>query len=395
MNSVFFVLGLVQCALLFALARFGRALAARAAREREEARYAPRAGWPRVGLIIPVAGTDPRMEGALRSLLAQDYPDFVPVLVTATADDPAVAVIGRLQQDFPGLRHVVAGEAAHCGQKNRNSLAGVAAVGDGVDIYAFCDSTHHAEPDFLRCLVGPVAREQAAFATGYHQVEPRDEGLVTLAYALCVLLMRLLQGVAAFTQPWGGAMCMSRAAFLRYDVARLWAGNVVDDCSLGAMLQARGARVRLCAAALLRTTARDHSSRVWRAWLERQILFLKFCMPGQWLLLGLFAALMLLPPLWACVDFTRGLLGLGGNAGPFLALTWLGLLAWILADWRRLLPSRAPLTRWLAAFFMAAAMFAWCYAATVRATGIVWHGVRYRVGRGGTVLGLSREQRRA
>ena len=34
--------------------------------------------------------------------------------------------------------------------------------------------------------------------------------------------MRLLQGLSAFTQPWGGAMAMTRAAFERYGVARLW-----------------------------------------------------------------------------------------------------------------------------------------------------------------------------
>ena len=323
MTVVLFILGLAQCGLLYLLAGRGIRLERQAQKEREEARYAPHGGWPRLAMIIPASGADPRMEGALKSLLEQDYPDLLPVIVTADEDDPASGVIRRLQEDYPALRHVLAGNAKGCGQKNWNSLAGVAAVGNAADIYMFCDSTHKAHTDFARCLAGPLARKQAAFSTGYHEVVPKDHGIATLGYALTVLLMRLLQSVGAFTQPWGGAMAMTRTAFERYGVAKLWAATVVDDCSLAPMLQKEGVHVRLCAAALLLTSAREHALGTWRAWLERQVLFLKFCMPGQWLLLGGLALLMLAPPVWAAFTLTRDLLGGGGGTGPFLALCWL------------------------------------------------------------------------
>ena len=390
MTVAFFILGLVQCALLYLLTGTGVRLARKAQQEREEARYAPRDGWPAAAMIIPAAGSDPRMEAALRSLLEQDYPGLMHILVTAGEDDPAANVIRRLKEDYPSLRHVIAGEAKGCGQKNWNSLAGVAAVGDAADIYLFCDSTHMADPEFARCLAGPLARHEAAFSTGYHEVEPRDHGVVTLGYALSVLLMRLLQGVAAFTQPWGGAMGMTRAAFERYGVAKLWASTVVDDCSLGAMLVARGVHVRLCAAALLRTTAHGHAFGTWRAWMDRQVLFLKFCMPGQWLLLGLLAVLMLAPTVWAAFTICRDLLGRGGGTGPFLALLWLLLLSGTLSSWRRLVPVRVPLGRWISAFFLASGLFGWVYAASIPARTIVWRHMVYLVGRGGVLLGMRR-----
>lgn len=387
MTAVFFLLGLAQCGLLYLLAGCGAKLARQAQKEREDAHYAPGKGWPRVAMIIPASGADPRMEGALRSLLEQDYPCLMPVLVTASEDDPASHLIRRLQEDYPGLRHVVAGEARGCGQKNWNSLAGVATVGHAADIYMFCDSTHLADADFARCLVGPLARNEAAFSTGYHEVVPKDQGIFSLGYALTVLIMRLLQSVGAFTQPWGGAMAMTRVAFERYGVARLWASTVVDDCTLGSMLQKQGVQVRLCAAALLRTTVREHSFGTWRAWLDRQVLFLKFCMPGQWLLLGLLALLMLTPVLWAAFALGRDLLGGGGPTGPFLALCWLIALAATLSGWRRLMPASAPLTRWLTAFFCATGLFALVYASTIPARTITWRGIVYLVGRGGTLLG--------
>ncbi len=385
-----FCVALAQCGLLYLLARCGRALVRKAEEERAAVRCAPRGGWPRAAMIVPVAGTHPRMADALQSLLNQDYPDLIPVLVTATAEEPAAGLIRRLREDFPAVRHVVAGPATGCGQKNHNSLQGVAAVGDEADIYIFCDSTHLARPDFARCLAGPVAGGEAAFSTGYHTVEPRDQRPVTLAYALSVLLMRFLQALSAFTQPWGGAMAMSRDAFKRYGVAELWAHNVVDDCSLGAMLQGRGVPVRLCAGALLGTEAADHSLPVWRAWMERQVLFLKFCMPGQWMLLGVLAVLMALPPVCAALALLGGLLNLGSGAASLLALLWLAALAAALGPWRAFLPRPVPLGRWMWAFVCAVGMFVLVYLRSVSAKTIVWRDTVYTVGQGGTVLNVRR-----
>ena len=179
MGTTFFVLALLQCALLFFLSRVGSRL------DREERKPAPqRTHWPRTGLIVPAGGNHPRMREALESLLKQDYPALYPVIVTATADEPAAGIARELQARYPQLRHVVAGFAKGCGQKNHNSLKGVEAVEDEVELLAFCDSTHIAPRDFIRRLVAPVV-DGEDFSTGYHKVVARDTGIVTMAYALC------------------------------------------------------------------------------------------------------------------------------------------------------------------------------------------------------------------
>ena len=265
--------GVVQCLLLLWLLRTGRRL------NRESRLAAPRRQrWPSAALIVPAAGEHPMMQAALRSLLMQDYPGLLPIFVTATEDEPAAGLVRELQKEFPGLRHVVAGKAEGCGQKNHNSLAGITAAGDAVELLLFCDSTHLARPDFARHLAAPVADGQSDFSTGYHTVLPRDSSLVTLAYAFCVQLMRYLQGLTpSFTQPWGGAMCIRRSVFEHMGLRRFWQKNVVDDCSLAGLLPGLGKRVILCPGALLHTEAEQHSFRVWRAWMDRQVLFLKFC----------------------------------------------------------------------------------------------------------------------
>ena len=121
MLMYWFCVALVQCCLLFLLARCGRSLVRKAGEEREANRFTPPGGWPKAAMIIPVAGAHPRMTEALSSLLRQDYPDLLPVLVTATAEEPAAGLIRTLREAFPALRHVEAGPAAGCGQNNHNS----------------------------------------------------------------------------------------------------------------------------------------------------------------------------------------------------------------------------------------------------------------------------------
>ncbi len=390
MTVFLFILGLVECALLHLLAMAGVQLGKKEAREQEMAKYAPPGGWPRCALIIPVAGSDPRMEPALRSLLEQDYPGFETFIITREGDEAPLPLIRMLVDEYPGLRHGTAKTAGKCGQKNLNLLTGVAMAGPDCEILAFCDSTHIARHDFLRCLTRPLACDEANFTTGYHIVEPKDSGTTTLGYALSVLFMRFMQAMGSLTQPWGGALAMKRATFEEHDVAKLWQTNVVDDCSLAAHLQRSRIRARLCPGATLVTTAANHALDTWSAWMQRQILFLKFCIPGQWIALGIAIILLLAPPLWALAAMCAGVLGLGGGMPPFLAMCWSCLIFAVMAGWRRFLPFTPGIWLWMTAFFCACALFTWVYLRTIFARGITWSNTTYRVGSGGVVQGIER-----
>ena len=386
MGTTFFVLALLQCALLFFLSRVGSRL------DREERKPAPqRTHWLRTGLIVPAGGNHPRMREALESLLKQDYPALYPVIVTATADEPAAGIARELQARYPQLRHVVAGFAKGCGQKNHNSLKGVEAVEDEVELLAFCDSTHIAPRDFIRRLVAPVV-DGEDFSTGYHKVVARDTGIVTMAYALCVQLMRYLQGISSFTQLWGGAMCFRLSAFRRYGVREFWMTNVVDDCSLADRLIRLGARIRLSGDAVLMTEAREHDLGVWHHWMDRQILFLKFCIPYQWVLLGVLACLMLLPVLWAVLAVLGVLLGKLSFGWLVGVLVYAAALALVLRSWAHFQEAVFPVWRWMVAFCASACMFVWVYLGTILAEGVLWQGIWYEVGRQGRVIRMRRQK---
>lgn len=390
MTLFFFFLGILQCAFIWLLGRVGGRLRESAEIELIEAELQGQ-DWPSCALIIPVAGKLPTMEAALRTLLEQDYPNLAVILVTAEDEKDAIPLIEKLLDEYPAARHVVAPLSTHCAQKNANLLAGLANVPAQTAIYAFSDSTHLARPDFLRCLVLPLARHEASFSTGYHQVVPQDASPVTLAYALTVCFMRLMQGLAPFTQPWGGAMAMTSEAFARNEIRSLWESSIVDDCSLAARLQKRDIHPKLCPGALLLTWTRQHPFRVWQAWLERQILFLKFCIRPQWIALGALSLFMLAPVAWGALAIMGGLFNFGSATAAFLALFWFILLAWALLSWTACLPGATPFWRWLPSFFLAVCMFAKVWITTVWSSSLLWHNVEYLVAPGGKVEEILRK----
>ena len=262
---------------------------------------------------------------------------------------------------------------------------------DEVELLAFCDSTHIAPRDFIRRLVAPVV-DGEDFSTGYHKVVARDTGIVTMAYALCVQLMRYLQGISSFTQLWGGAMCFRLSAFRRYGVREFWMSNVVDDCSLADRLIHLGARIRLSGDAVLMTEAREHDLGVWHHWMDRQILFLKFCIPYQWVLLGVLACLMLLPVLWAVLAVLGVLLGKLSFGWLVGVLVYAAALALVLRGWAHFQEAVFPVWRWMVAFCASACMFVWVYLGTILAEGVLWQGIWYEVGRQGRVIRMRRQK---
>ena len=384
MTFLIFVLGLAQCIFFGALYSLAIRNRQRAWQELDALSRLVPGAWPSLGLVIPMAGDDPRMREAVTSLINQNYENFSVVLVTAESKEPAAILAASLAAIYPHVRHICAGNARNCGQKNWNILAGIAALPD-VDLYAFCDSTHLAEPVFLRALAFPLATGQSSFSVGYHRVTPMTNSLPDLAYAFCVLFMGFMQGIRALCQPWGGAMAIEANAFRDHMIADLWRHSVVDDCSLAAYLQNHGLRAQFCPAAMLITIPGNINFSWWLSWLERQVLFLKFCIPAQWTLLGCVCAMLLLPPVFFVIALGGDLLGITGGAAPLLALLWLAALCASIGPWRSFLPAPVTVTRWLLAYAVGCAGFGIAYGRSIPAKVISWRGISYQVCRGGIV----------
>ncbi len=341
--------------------------------------------WPAVALIVPVAGAAPDLAANLHSLLTQDYPDYQVIFCTKDQDDPATPVISALIPAYPQARLVLSGPAVSCGQKNHNLLAGLRLVRGAPEILAFCDSTHLAPAAWLKGMVASIVRGEVQIVSGYHQVLPQNQGLAAWGRAITVLFLYLTKPFARLNQPWGGATAMKRQLFEDLQVAALWSENVVDDVSLAARLQAKGLRVGLAAGVSLDTPMTQDTLSAWRDWLTRQWLYLKFCLPGTWLAMGLLFFLLAGLVLWAGIRCMAAPLGFATNLaypGFLLGLTALA------AALRNIHPRPPGLGVWLRGFYAAVFMAAWCHLRTWPRRELCWRGITYRVGWQGRVLGI-------
>ena len=330
----------------------------------------PASAWPAASVIVPVKGLSRSARDGIRSLAAQDYPDAEFVFVTEREDDEAVPLIREILGRVRG-RHVAAGPARTCGQKNFNLLAGVRAADPGRPVLVFCDAGHTAPPDWLRKLVAPLAAGEAGVATGYHFVDPHPPAIPSAGRAITVLMLHLLQQMPRLAQPWGGATAMTRAAFERLDLAEFWARQVVDDVSLARLLRERSMRVVCAPGAVARTSLDTASWDGWFHWLTRQLFYLKLYFPVSWRVGGLLGYAMALC-LLICPFSAMG------------AAPWALLLA-VIAGLRGVHPAPGPLGRWMtggvAAIYLACA----CHARTVFMRRLIWRGIEYEVARDGSV----------
>jgi ceramide glucosyltransferase len=335
--------------------------------------------WPRLALIVPVAGTPPGLAPRLEALLNQDYPDYQVIFATKDREDPATAIIASLIWGKTRARLVVAGEARTSGQKNRNLLAGVKLAGDDPEVLAFCDSNQEAPPDFLQRLAAPVARGEGEVTSGYHHVIPGDTRLATWGRAILVLTLYLTKAVPWLNQPWGGATAIRREVFAALRVDRLWAETVVDDVSLAARLIQARIPVRLSPGADLATPVAGETLTSWESWLFRQWIYLKFYLPGSWLAAG---ALLHLLTGFTLASAACLLLAPWGWVTPpvlLISLAFLASLTALALALRRLHPCPSSWPLWLGAFLASLCLASWVHLKTCLTQKISWRGTVYQV----------------
>jgi len=119
---------------------------------RELAKHRPTG---RVAVFAPCKGLDVDLEGNLRALMAQDYPEFEVSFVVESVDDPACPVIRCVMADYAQVpaRLVVAGHAVESGQKVHNLRVATAQLASDVKYLAFLDSDARPRPEWLRMLI--------------------------------------------------------------------------------------------------------------------------------------------------------------------------------------------------------------------------------------------------
>src|SRR5512142_2179190 len=120
---------------------------------------------PPVSFLKPLRGADRDMYEAFRSHCLLDYPDYEIIFGVSQADDPAIALVERLKQEFPQRRI----ELIFCGERLGTNMKVSTLVQmlphARYDHLVINDSDIRVEPNYLHRVMSPFSCEQTGMVT--------------------------------------------------------------------------------------------------------------------------------------------------------------------------------------------------------------------------------------
>ncbi len=333
---------------------------------------------PALTLLKPLKGADAETGTCLRSWLAQDYAGPVQFLfAVATENDPAVAVVRRLQAEFPkaDAQLVVCPERLGLNSK----VSKLAQLEPHVK-HAFLvvsDADVRVPPDFLRQAVQPLRDPAVGLVNPFYQLATPAtpamhwEALATNADFWSSVLQARRFGPMHFAL--GAAMLVRREALAGIGGFKTLLNHLADDYELGKRVTAGGARVAISPTVVeCREAARGWGA-IWRHQL-RWSRTIRHCQPAPYA-----ASILSNPTLWpllwlAGAQSSLALDGFGVCLAARLAMAahcqWRLTRSWRQLPWLWLAPVKDLLgaTLWALAFL---------------GHTVEWRGERFRVRRGG------------
>lgn len=211
------------------------------------ARAKPSAGLPRVSIVIPARNEEADVENAVRSHLAQDYPDFEVIVVEDRSTDGTPEILRKLAAEDPRLEVVGGSEppAGWLGKPHALSLGARAADGE---VFLFADADVRYEPRALREAVAVLVDRRLDLLAFFPRFENRGfwESVLLPFLSIAVFLgfgfLALARRVPLAMGAGAGNLVRRRA----YDAVGGHAAirnSVVDDVRLAVTLKRAGLRV--------------------------------------------------------------------------------------------------------------------------------------------------------
>jgi ceramide glucosyltransferase len=293
------------------------------------ARRSPPAWRPPVTVLKPLHGHEPLLEEALATICRQDYPKWQVVFGVQDADDPAVAVVRRLQVRFPACDiALVIDPTLHGRNRKVGNLMNMLPAARH-DVLVIADSDVHVRPDYLDRLVCALAEPGVGLVTTIYAGLPATTALPAINGAIQItqgFLPGAIMARAIGRQDCLGAtMCLRRRDLLRCGGLRGLVDHLADDNVLGRRIIGLGLRVGLADTVPLTTVPEDTHAALFRHEL-RWARTIRALEP-----VGFAASCLQYPLAWALLTVTLS----GGDlwsAGLFAAAWLLRAIAAIRVD---------------------------------------------------------------
>jgi ceramide glucosyltransferase len=195
-------------------------------------------------------GVDPEIFESFRSHCVQDYPEYEIIFGVSDADDPAVASVKKLQQEFPGrkIELIICRERLGANVKVSNLAQMVRAA--RFQHLIVNDSDIRVEPDYLRRVIAPLSDAHVGMVTCLYRGVPqpslgaRLESLgIATDFSAGVLVARQLEGGLHFGL--GSTLAFRRTELDRIGGFEAIVDYLADDYELGWRIACLGLEVRL------------------------------------------------------------------------------------------------------------------------------------------------------
>lgn len=356
----------------------------------------------RVAVIAPCKGVDTELAENLEALFDQDFPNHDLLFVVESRDDPACPVIQQLIEAHPAnsARLVVAGLAVDCGQKIHNLRTGVEALNPEVDVLVFVDSDARPRRDWLLQLTRRLGPFGMQASSSYRWFAGLRNTLANL------VLESLDHSLVPLSCPgrgylvWGGSWAIRRDLYDKVGLHEAWRTAISDDMIAFRVLRQHGVHVEFEPLAIVASPV-DVSWRQMFEFVRRQFVIIRWHVP-RWWLAGVLMATASQAFFWTSVALAI-VLATGGNVWAWLPSGVAGILyaaqiyravqrqaaaAEYVPDWHRqaIVPRLFDMfCHPLAAAVNVAALLASGWGRT-----LAWRGIRYALGRDGTLQIVSR-----
>ena len=225
----------------------------------------PGAGpMPPVTVLKPVCGGERDLYECLRSFCEQAYPRFQVVFGAQAPDDPAIAVVRRLQGEFQGLDlQMVINQARHGSSGKVSNLINMMPLAR-YDYLVVADSDIRVTPDYLAKVVPPLLGSDVGIVTCAYRGRSRPESWSILESAFIndwfmpSVYVAAMLGSRAFA--FGATIALRREVLARIGGFGLIADQLADDYRLGELTRRIGLRTIL-SDAVVETSVHERSCR--------------------------------------------------------------------------------------------------------------------------------------
>jgi ceramide glucosyltransferase len=204
---------------------------------------------PPVTILKPLCGAEIETYACLSSFCEQQYPQYQIIFGVADPADPAVAIVERLQIDFPEVDLQLSIDRRQHGTNRKvSNLLNMMALARH-DVIVLADSDVIVAPDYLTRVVNPLGDHGVGIVTCSYQGRPR-EGLWPL---LGSLFINDWFTPSVRVAAWGGTRCFAfgvtiairREVLSRVGGFKSIANQLADDYRLGELTRRAGLRTVL------------------------------------------------------------------------------------------------------------------------------------------------------